>query len=169
MNRGRKIMLAASGEPGIPWDGTAIAGPKIRRRRRRPPLWVEYRRPVFGRPGFGDGLGGDEFRRECRADEEEVEKYQQRTQDACGRRWRRPRRNSASTTQSCKSKSINIKPAGTSYVKQIFRTNSGLRALPISDYARYTHTGFGPQFLENMNPPGPLQQLTTRSYQTGSI
>ena len=47
-----------------------------------------------------------------------------------------------------------IKPAWTSYMTN-FQNKFRIGALAYMDYSFYTHTGFGPQFLENMNPPGP--------------
>jgi hypothetical protein len=47
-----------------------------------------------------------------------------------------------------------IKPAWKSYLDN-FQNKFRLGALAYLDYAMYTHTGFGPRFLENLNPPGP--------------
>jgi len=47
-----------------------------------------------------------------------------------------------------------MKPAWTSYVNN-FQNKFRIGALVYLDYGLYTHTGFGPQFLENLNPPGP--------------
>ena len=47
-----------------------------------------------------------------------------------------------------------IKPAWKSYVDN-FQNKFRLGTLAYLDYGLYTHSGFGPQFLENMNPPGP--------------
>ena len=47
-----------------------------------------------------------------------------------------------------------MKPAWTSYVNN-FQNKFRIGALAYLDYGMYTHTGFGPQFLENLNPPGP--------------
>lgn len=47
-----------------------------------------------------------------------------------------------------------IKPAWQSYLSN-FQDKFRIGTLAYFDYSFYTHTGFGPQFLENMNPPGP--------------
>ncbi|MGH7837887.1 MAG: hypothetical protein ACREQC_08700, partial [Candidatus Binataceae bacterium] len=47
-----------------------------------------------------------------------------------------------------------IKPAWKSYLNN-FQNKFRIGALFYADYGLYTHTGFGPQFLENQNPPGP--------------
>jgi hypothetical protein len=47
-----------------------------------------------------------------------------------------------------------MKPAWTSYLNN-FQDKFRIGALAYLDYSAYTHTGFGPQTLENINPPGP--------------
>jgi hypothetical protein len=47
-----------------------------------------------------------------------------------------------------------IRPAWTSYMDS-FQNKFRIGALAYLDYSAYTHTGFGPQTLENINPPGP--------------
>ena len=47
-----------------------------------------------------------------------------------------------------------IKPAWKSYMDN-FQNKFRLGMLAYFDYAMYTRTGFGPRFLENLNPPGP--------------
>ena len=47
-----------------------------------------------------------------------------------------------------------MKPAWTSYLNN-FQNKFRIGALAYLDYSAYTHTGFGPQTLENINPPGP--------------
>jgi hypothetical protein len=47
-----------------------------------------------------------------------------------------------------------IRPVWKSYLDN-FQNKFRLGALAYLDYAMYTRTGFGPQFLENLNPPGP--------------
>jgi hypothetical protein len=51
-----------------------------------------------------------------------------------------------------------IKPAWTSYMTN-FQNKFKLGALTYLDYGLYTHTGFGPQFNENLNPPGPYNNM----------
>ena len=46
-----------------------------------------------------------------------------------------------------------MKPAWQNYLTT-FQNKFRLGALAYLDYSLYTHAGFGPQFLENMNPPG---------------
>ena len=45
-------------------------------------------------------------------------------------------------------------PPLTSYLGN-FQNKFRIGTLAYLDYGLYTHTGFGPQFLENLNPPGP--------------
>jgi hypothetical protein len=47
-----------------------------------------------------------------------------------------------------------MKPAWTSYLNN-FQNKFRIGALAYLDYSAYTHIGFGPQTLENINPPGP--------------
>lgn len=47
-----------------------------------------------------------------------------------------------------------IKPAWKSYMDN-FQNKFRIGALAYFDYSAYTHTGFGPQQTENINPPGP--------------
>jgi hypothetical protein len=47
-----------------------------------------------------------------------------------------------------------IQPVWKNYVDN-FQNKFRIGALAYLDYSAYTHTGFGPQTLENVNPPGP--------------
>jgi hypothetical protein len=47
-----------------------------------------------------------------------------------------------------------MKPSWKNYTDN-FQNKFRFGALFYGDYSAYTHTGFGPQYLENMNPPGP--------------
>jgi hypothetical protein len=47
-----------------------------------------------------------------------------------------------------------LRPAMKSYMDN-FQNKFRLGALFYADWSMYPHTGFGPQFLENVNPPGP--------------
>jgi hypothetical protein len=47
----------------------------------------------------------------------------------------------------------NMQPAWKSYTEN-FQNKFRVGALVYLDYGLYTHTGFGPQFTENLNPPG---------------
>ncbi|HEX4208848.1 MAG TPA: hypothetical protein VHY56_00530, partial [Candidatus Binataceae bacterium] len=46
-----------------------------------------------------------------------------------------------------------MQPAWHSYLNN-FQNKFRIGTLAYLDYGYYTHTGFGPQWLENMNPPG---------------
>jgi len=60
-----------------------------------------------------------------------------------------------STQQAALEKQVaDIKPAWKSYMDN-FQNKFRLGALAYLDYAMYSRTGFGPRFLENLNPPGP--------------
>src|SRR5271166_5751942 len=61
-----------------------------------------------------------------------------------------------------------IEPAWKDYLDN-FRNKFRVGALVYADYSLYTHTGWGPQYLENVNPPGPGNNLynsfdITRAY-----
>ncbi len=87
--------------------------------------------------------------------EQEVEqRTQQRTQDAVRAAVAQTEAQQRYDNAELQKQVDQIKPAWTSYMTN-FQNKFRIGALAYFDYSFYTHTGFGPQFLENMNPPGP--------------
>ena len=58
-----------------------------------------------------------------------------------------------SENQALSKKLTALEPAWKNYLDN-FQDKFRLGALAYLDYAYYTHTGYGPYFLENLNPPG---------------
>src|SRR3984893_121127 len=117
-------------------------------------LWVDQKtgqvfvRPDRGRVAMNFGVSPKQI-------EEEVEqRTQQRTQDAVRAAVAETAAQQRFDNAELQKQVDQIKPAWTSYVSN-FQNKFRLGALAYLDYGLYTHTGFGPQFLENMNPPGP--------------
>src|SRR6267143_2290535 len=119
-------------------------------------LWVnEKTGQVFVRPGKGRvpmNLGG------C-VDAEEIERrVEEKTQDRVRAAIAETRAQEQVDNAAAQKQLDQIKPAWTSYVTN-FQNKFRIGALAYLDYGLYTHTGFGPQFLENMNPPGPYNNM----------
>ena len=117
-------------------------------------LWVDQKTgEVFIRPGRGRapmtfGVSAEQI-------EQEVEqRTQQRTQDAVRAAVAQTEAQQRYDNAEMQKQVEQIKPAWTSYMTN-FQNKFRIGALAYMDYSFYTHTGFGPQFLENMNPPGP--------------
>jgi hypothetical protein len=121
-------------------------------------LWVDQKTgQVFVRPGRGRVAMN--FGASTEQIEEEVEqRTQQRTQDAVRAAVAETAAQQRFDNAELQKQVDQIKPAWTSYVSN-FQNKFRLGALAYLDYGLYTHTGFGPQFLENMNPPGPYNNL----------
>jgi hypothetical protein len=117
-------------------------------------LWVDQKTgQIFIRPGRGREpitFGADQ-----QAIEQEVEeRTEQRTRDAVRAAVAETEAQQRFDNAQLQKQVDQIKPAWTSYMTN-FQNKWRLGALAYFDYSFYTHTGFGPQFLENMNPPGP--------------
>ena len=117
-------------------------------------LWVDQKTgQVFIRAGRGRvpmtfGASPEQI-------EQEVEAHtQQRTQDAVRAAVAETQAQQRFDNAQMQQQVDRIKPAWASYMTN-FQNKFRLGALAYFDYSFYTHTGFGPQFLENMNPPGP--------------
>ena len=157
MNRGSKITLAVLVSLALlgtvrPSRAQETTAPKPTT------LWVDQKTgQVFVRPGRGRvpmnfGASAEQI-------EEEVEKRtQQRTQDAVRAAVAQTEAQQRFDNAELQKQVDQIKPAWTSYVSN-FQNKFRIGALAYLDYGLYTHTGFGPQFLENMNPPGPYNNL----------
>ncbi len=62
-----------------------------------------------------------------------------------------------------------IEPTWKDYLDN-FRNRFHVGAVVYGDYSMYTHTGWGPQYLENVNPPGqPATTSTTLSISLARI
>jgi hypothetical protein len=117
-------------------------------------LWVDRKTgQVFIRPG-----GGREpitFSADAQEIERQVEeRTQQWTQDAVRAAVAQTQAQERFDNAELQKQVDQVKPAWTSYMTN-FQNKFRIGALAYFDYSFYTHTGFGPQFLENMNPPGP--------------
>jgi hypothetical protein len=119
-------------------------------------LWVnEKTGQVFVRPGkgrvpmnFGGGVDAEEIERRVE------EKTQNRVRAAIAETRAQEQVDNAAAQKQIDQ----IKPAWTSYVTN-FQNKFRIGALAYLDYGLYTHTGFGPQFTENLNPPGPYNNM----------
>src|ERR1700730_3726303 len=121
-------------------------------------LWVDQKTgQVFVRPGRGRvamsfGASPEQI-------EQEVEqRTQQRTQDAVRAAVAETEAQERVDNAATQKQLEQIKPAWTSYVAN-FQNKFRIGALAYLDYGLYTHTGFGPQFTENLNPPGPYNDI----------
>jgi hypothetical protein len=117
-------------------------------------LWVDQKTgEVFIRPGRGRvpmtfGASPEQIEQEVEA------RTQQRTDEAVRAAVAQTEAQEQFDNAATQKQLDQIKPAWTSYTAN-FQNKFRIGALAYMDYSFYTHTGFGPQFLENMNPPGP--------------
>jgi len=130
-------------------------------------LWVDQKTgQVFVRPGRGRvamnfGASPEQI-------EEEVEqRTQQRTQDAVRAAVAQTEAQQRLDHAELQKQVDQIKPAWTSYMSN-FQNKFRIGALAYLDYGFYTHTGFGPYFIENTNAPGPYNNLYN-SFDIGRI
>jgi hypothetical protein len=140
------LALVASAQPLRAQDATPFS--------KQTTLWVDKKTgEVFVRPGRGRepmtfGVSAEQI-------EQEVEqRTQQRTQDAVRAAVAESEAQERVDNAATQKQLEQIKPAWTSYMTN-FQNKFRIGALSYMDYSFYTHTGFGPQFLENVNPPGP--------------
>jgi hypothetical protein len=140
------LALVAGAQPLRAQDATPFS--------KQTTLWVDQKTgEVFVRPGRGRepmtfGVSAEQI-------EQEVEqRTQQRTQDAVRAAVAQTEAQQRYDNAELQKQVDQIKPAWTSYTTN-FQNKFRIGALAYFDYSFYTHTGFGPQFLENMNPPGP--------------
>jgi hypothetical protein len=130
------------------------------------PLWAQDTEPasksitfyvdqktgqVFIRPGRGRVpmiFGGV-------VDSEAIEqKVEERTRDQVRAAVAESQAQQQVQTADLQKQVVAIKPAWKSFMDN-FQNKFRIGTLAYLDYGFYAHTGFGPQFLENMNPPGP--------------
>lgn len=117
-------------------------------------LWVDQKTgQVFVRPGKGRepmtfGLDPQQIEREVE------EKTRDRVRAAVAEAQAQARADNAAVQKQVDE----IKPAWTSYVTNL-QNKFRIGALAYLDYGLYTHTGFGPQFTDNLNPPGPYNNM----------
>jgi hypothetical protein len=151
-----KVALAALGSIAL------LAGAQPLRAQDEPPkqttLWVDQKTgEVFIRPGRGRvpmsfGASPEQI-------EQEVEqRTQQRTEDAVRAAVAETEAQERIDNAATQKQLEKMTPAWTSYVSN-FQNKFRIGALSYMDYSLYTHTGFGPQFLENTNPPGPYNNM----------
>src|SRR5271169_4556077 len=117
-------------------------------------LWVDEKTgQVFIRPG--QGRVALSFGASPEQIEQEVEERpQQRTQDAVRAAVAQTEAQQRFDNAELQKQVDQIKPAWTSYVTN-FQNKFRIGALAYLDYGLYTHTGFGPYFIENTDAPGP--------------
>jgi hypothetical protein len=108
--------------------------------------------PGRGRSPITFGANAEDIEREVEA------RTQQRTQDAVRTAVAQTQAQQRFDNAELQKQVDQIKPSWTSYMTN-FQNKFRLGALAYMDYSLYTHTGFGPQFLENMNPPGPYNNM----------
>lgn len=114
-------------------------------------LWVDEKTgQVFVRPGHGRvplNLVGA-------VDSQAIErKVEERTRDQVRAAVAEAQARQQADTADLQRQVTEIKPAWQNYLTN-FQNKFRLGALAYLDYSLYTHAGFGPQFLENINPPG---------------
>jgi hypothetical protein len=140
------LVLVASAQPLRAQDATPFS--------KQTTLWVDQKTgEVFIRPGRGRapmsfGVSAEQI-------EQEVEqRTQQRTQDAVRAAVAQTVAQQRYDNAELQKQVDQIKPAWTSYVSN-FQNKFRIGALAYLDYGFYTHTGFGPYFVENTDAPGP--------------
>ncbi len=127
-------------------------------------LWVDQKTgQVFVRPGRGRepmtfGVSAQEIER----------KVEQETRDRVRAAVEEARAQERADNAETKKQLAEMKPAWTSYLTN-WQDKFKIGALAYMDYSLYTHTGYGPQFLTQINPPGPYNNLfnsfdVTRTY-----
>ncbi len=166
MNRGWKIGLAVLASFAL----LATVQPLPAQDRPAPKattLWVDQKTgQVFVRPGRG--RVAMDFGASSEQIEEEVERRtQERTQDAVRAAVAQTEAQQRLDHAELQKQVDQIKPAWTSYMTN-FQNKFRLGALAYLDYGLYTHTGFGPYFIENTNAPGPYNNLYN-SFDIGRI
>ena len=115
-------------------------------------LWVDEKTgQVFVRPGHGRiplNIGGI-------ADPEAIEQQvEAKTRDQMRAAVAAPQAQQQVQTADLQKSVAEMNPAWQNYLTT-FQNKFRLGALAYLDYSLYTKAGFGPQFLENMNPSGP--------------
>ena len=154
MQGGWKVALAALGGLILLASARPLSAQDVSNRTKQTTLWVDQKTgQVFIRPGHGRepitfGASPEQIEQEVEA------RTQQRTQDAVRAAVAQAQAQQRYDNAELQKQVDQIKPAWTSYMTN-FQNKFRLGALAYFDYSFYTHTGFGPQFLENMNPPGP--------------
>jgi len=115
-------------------------------------LWVDTKTgQVFVRPGRGRvplTIGGT-------VDQQAIEQQvEAKTRDQVRAEVAESQAQQQVQTAQLQKQVADMRPAWQSYLTN-FQNKFRLGALAYLDYSLYTKAGFGPQFLENMNPPGP--------------
>jgi len=145
-----KVVLAALGSLTLLANARPLRAQDASTMSKQTTLWVDEKTgQVFVRPGRGRepmsfGADAQEIERQVE------EKTRDRVRAAVAETQAQERADAAATQKQIDQ----IKPAWTSYVSN-FQNKFRVGALAYLDYGLYTHTGFGPQFTENLNPPGP--------------
>ena len=135
------VMLLANARPLYAQDSLAAA--------KSTTLWVdESTGQVFIRPGHGRvplTIGASPEQLHQQIEPQTQEKVRAAVQEAEAQQ----RADNAKIQQQV----AQMQPAWHNYLDN-FQDKFRIGALAYLDYGYYSHTGFGPQWLENMNPPG---------------
>ena len=149
-----KVVLAALGSLAFVASAQPLRAQDDSMTSKQTTLWVDQKTgQVFVRPGRGRvpmNFGADPQEIERQVEE----KTQDRVRAAIAETQAQERVDNAAVQKQVDQ----IKPAWTSYVSN-FQNKFRIGALAYLDYGLYTHTGFGPQFTENLNPPGPYNNM----------
>jgi hypothetical protein len=151
-----KVVLAALGSLALVAGAQPLRAQDESMAPKATTLWVnEKTGQVFIRPGrgrvpmnFGGGVDAEEIER----------RVEEKTQDRVRAAIAETRAQEQVDNAAVQKQVDQIKPAWTSYVSN-FQNKFRIGALAYLDYGLYTHTGFGPQFTENLNPPGPYNNM----------
>jgi hypothetical protein len=125
-----------------------------------------YRKPGRGRVAVT--LGFDEAPPPAAAVQEQVQREVKKSNDELRAEFIANQQTLIKENNDLKQRVSAIEPAWKEYLGN-FRDRFHVGALVYGDYQMYTHTGWGPQYLENVNPPGPGNNLynsfdITRAY-----
>jgi hypothetical protein len=149
-----KVVLAALGSLAFVASAQPLRAQDDSMTSKQTTLWVDQKTgQVFVRPGRG------RVPMNFGADPEEIErKVEEKTQDRVRAAIAETQAQERVDNAAVQKQVDQIKPAWTSYVTN-FQNKFRIGTLAYLDYGLYTHTGFGPQFTENLNPPGPYNNM----------
>jgi hypothetical protein len=160
-----KVVLAALGSLTLLANARPLRAQEASSLSAKPTtLWVDQKTgQVFVRPGRGRepmtfGVSAQEIER----------KVEQETRDRVRAAVAEARAQERADNAETKKQLAEMKPAWTSYLTN-WQDKFKIGALAYMDYSLYTHTAYGPQFVTQVNPPGPNNNLfnsfdVTRTY-----
>jgi len=153
-----KVVLAALGSLAFVAGAQPLRAQDDSTTPKQTTLWVDQKTgQVFVRPGHG------RVPMNFGVDPEEIERWvEEKTQDRVRAAIAETQAQERVDNAAVQKQVDQIKPAWTSYVTN-FQNKFRIGALAYLDYGLYTHTGFGPQFTENLNPPVRITTFTIPS------